>query len=77
MKICRFDNDRDAAWCIPLVHNLVELLSILALAGAAFDRALYVIARHTLRARSLDRAAQTRIASRIASAPLCRDGDLL
>src|SRR6266508_291042 len=53
---CRFDNDGHAARRVTFVHDLLELLRILALAGAAFDRALDVIVRHTLGARSLDRA---------------------
>src|SRR4030095_1203907 len=69
----RFDNDCHASRRITFVHDLVELLRILALAGAAFDRALDVIVRHTLGACSLDRAAQTRIAIRITAAALCRD----
>ncbi len=74
---CRFDNDSHSARRVTFVYDLVELLCILALASAAFDRTLDVIVRHTLGARSLDRAAQARIAIGIASAALCRDGDLL
>ena len=74
---CRFDNDGHAARRVTFVNDFVELLCILALAGAAFDRALNIIVRHALRARSLDRAAQARIAIGIAAAALCRDGDLL
>src|SRR4030095_7920588 len=73
----RFDNDCHASRRVTFVHDLVELLRILALAGAACNCTLNVIVRHTLRARSLDRAAQTRIAVGIAPAALCRDGDLL
>src|SRR5438552_8154932 len=73
----RFDNDCHASRRVTFVYDLVELLRILALAGASFDRALDVIVRHTLRARGLDCAAQTRVAIRIAAAALRRDGDLL
>src|SRR5438552_9070187 len=74
---CRFDNDCHASRRVTFVYDLVELLPILVLAGAAFDRALDVIVRHTLRARSLDRAAQTRVAVRVTATALCCDGNLL
>ena len=74
---CGFDNDGHAAGRVAFINDLIELLCILAFAGAAFDRALYVIVRHALRARSLDGAAQARIGTGIAPAALCRDGDLL
>src|SRR4029453_1753713 len=73
----RFDNDCHASWRVTFVHDLVELLAILVLAGAALDCALNIIVWHTLRARSLNRAAQARIAIRITAAALCGDGNLL
>src|SRR5438552_4107027 len=73
----RFDNDCHASRRVTFVYDLVELLPVLTFTRAAFDRALDVIVRHTLRARSLDCAAQTDITIGIASAGLCRDSNLL
>src|SRR5215472_11222593 len=72
-----FNNNRHSTGRITLVNNLVELLAIPALARTPFDRALNVVAGHALRPCSLDRAAQTRIAARVATARFCGDGDFL
>ena len=72
-----FDNDRHPAWAVAFIHDLLEVLNVFALAGAAFDGTLDVIVRHALRSRNLDRAAQTRIAIRITPAGFRGDGDFL
>ena len=53
------------------------MLPIAALARAAFDRPLDVVAWHRLRARHEDRRAQARIARRIAATHFRGNSDLL
>src|SRR2546428_12288222 len=72
-----FDNDRHPARRIALVNDLIEVLRLVPLAGAALDRALDVIVRHALRTRRLDGAAQAQIAIGIAPAGFRCDGDFL
>src|SRR6266576_6036771 len=72
-----FDNDRHPARRIALVNDLIEVLRLVPLAGAALDRALDIIIRHALRTRRLDGAAQAQIAIGIAPAGFRSDGDFL
>src|SRR4030095_5238192 len=72
-----FNDHCHTAWRINLVNNLIEMLRVIALAGAAFDGALDIIVRHALGPRRLDRAAQTWIPIGIATAGFSGDGDFL
>src|SRR4030095_6738994 len=72
-----FNDHCHTAWRITLVNDLIEMLRVIALAGAAFDCALDIIVRHALGPRRLDRAPQTRSALGIATAGFSGDGDFL
>src|SRR5262245_54375098 len=74
---CGFNDHRHTARPIALVNDLIELLSVIAFAGSAFDCALDIIVRHALAPSRLNRAPQTWIAIGIAPAGLCCDGDFL
>src|SRR5260370_11859938 len=71
------DDNRDAAGTIAFVDNLFEIDRFDALAGPAFNGAINIVVRHTLRASRLNCAAKTRVSVRIAAAGFCGDGDLL
>ena len=72
----RFHDDRHAARAVAFVDDLLEMLRIDALAGAAFDRTLDVVVRHALRPRHLDHAPEAGIGCWIATADPRRDADL-
>src|SRR5207245_11103508 len=69
LVVCRsLNHDRHAARRVTFINDLVQLFPVPALTRAAFDCALNVIVGHALGSRSLDRAAQTRVATSIAPA---------
>src|SRR5947207_14067211 len=72
-----FDNHRYTARRITLVNNFIETRSFVPFAGYPLNRPLDVIVWHALRARRLDRAAQTRGPGRIATARSSGNGYFL
>src|SRR5262249_48973211 len=72
-----FQNHRYSAWRVTFVNDLLDLFDVGAFASSAFDRALDVVVRHTLRSGSFDHASKTRIAVGISAADARRDADFL
>jgi hypothetical protein len=71
----RFDEDRDAARAVALVHDLLELLG-LAAAGRLVDRPLDIVGGHVHGASLLDREAQPVVGVGVTAALARCHGDL-
>src|ERR1041384_4706139 len=70
------DDDRHAARGVTFVNDFVEMLRFHSFACPALDRAVDDIVWRTLGPRRNDRAAEPRVAGRVAAASLGRDRDL-